>query len=134
MPLGSWYHATKHALEGWSDCLRFELKEFGIDVVVIEPGAIRTEFGNVMVDGLMKRSGNSAYAPMANRMKDATERAYEKGRRSSPPSVIVKQIMKAVRARKPRTRYVAGAYAKPMLFIRKWVGDRTFDWVLSRQL
>ena len=44
-PLGAWYHATKHALEGWSDCLRLELKQFGIDVVVIEPGGIATEFG-----------------------------------------------------------------------------------------
>ncbi|MCL4113180.1 UNVERIFIED_CONTAM: hypothetical protein GTU68_051197 [Idotea baltica] len=42
-PLGAWYHATKHALEGWSDCLRLELKQFGIDVVIIQPGAIATE-------------------------------------------------------------------------------------------
>ena len=47
-PLGAWYHATKHALEGWSDCLRLEVEEFGIDVVIIEPGAIRTEFGEVL--------------------------------------------------------------------------------------
>ena len=47
-PLGSWYHATKHALEGWSDCLRLELAAFNINVVVIQPGAIQTEFGDVM--------------------------------------------------------------------------------------
>ena len=41
-PLGAWYHATKHALEGWSDCLRLELKQFGIKVVIIEPGIIKT--------------------------------------------------------------------------------------------
>ena len=45
-PLGSWYIATKHALEGWSDCLRFELKSFGVDVIIIEPGLIHTEFGH----------------------------------------------------------------------------------------
>ena len=48
-PLGSWYHATKHALEGWSDCLRLEVAPFGIDVIIIEPGAIITEFGEATV-------------------------------------------------------------------------------------
>ena len=57
-PLGSCVtHATKHALEGWSDCLRFELKDFGIDVIVIEPGFIRTEFGSVSLGPMLERSG-----------------------------------------------------------------------------
>ncbi len=55
-PLGSWYHATKHALEGWSDCLRLELAQFGIDAIIIEPGIIKTEFGSVVVGPMMKRS------------------------------------------------------------------------------
>ena len=57
-PLGAWYHATKHALEGWSDCLRLELADFGIRVVVIEPGLIETGFGDVVADSLLKRSGS----------------------------------------------------------------------------
>ena len=61
-PLGSWYHATKHALEGWSDCLRIELAPFGIDVVIIEPGAIDTEWGGIMVEQMMERSGQGPYA------------------------------------------------------------------------
>ena len=60
-PLGSWYYATKHALEGWSDCLRWELKHFGIDVIIVEPGLIRTDFGNVMRGPLLEYSGDSAY-------------------------------------------------------------------------
>ena len=55
-PFGAWYHSTKHALEGWSDCLRLELKPFNIDVVLIEPGAIATEFGSLMYDGILERS------------------------------------------------------------------------------
>lgn len=59
-PLGAWYHATKHAVEGWSDCLRLELKPFGIDVIVIEPGIMQTEFGDVLVGPLLERSGKGA--------------------------------------------------------------------------
>jgi NAD(P)-dependent dehydrogenase (short-subunit alcohol dehydrogenase family) len=58
--LGAWYHATKHALEGWSDCLRLELAPFGIRVVVVEPGLIETGFGDVVADGLLARSGKGA--------------------------------------------------------------------------
>ena len=67
-PLGSWYRATKHALEGWSDCLRLELAQFGIDVIVIEPGAIQTSFGDVLLKPMMERSGNTAYAGPAKKM------------------------------------------------------------------
>ena len=64
-PLGAWYHATKFAVEGFSDCLRVELKPFGIDVIVIEPGAIRTEWGQIALDTLHEASGHTAYAPEA---------------------------------------------------------------------
>ena len=57
-PFGAWYHATKHALEGWSDCLRIEVKPFGIDVVVVEPGGIKTPWGQIAADNLKKTSGN----------------------------------------------------------------------------
>ena len=125
-PLGAWYHATKHAVEGWSDCLRIELKQFGIDVVVIEPGIIRTEFGAVLLDPLLERSKGSAYEPMVQKMVNATKQSYESGG-GSDPSVITDLIIKAVRAKKPKTRYMAGQYAKLMVFVRKWFGDRAFD-------
>lgn len=125
-PLGSWYHATKHAVEGWSDCLRLELNPFNIDVVIIEPGAIATEFSSVMVEPMLKRSGNSPYAKMAHAVADATRTSEKKGELSNV-QVIVNLVLQAVRARKPKTRYVAGKYAKPMIFVRKWLGDRIFD-------
>ena len=61
-PFGAWYHATKHALEGWSDSLRLETKPFGIDVVVVEPGGIKSEWGQIAADNLNKTSGEGAYA------------------------------------------------------------------------
>jgi short-subunit dehydrogenase len=125
-PLGSWYHASKHALEGWSDCLRFELAPFGIDVIVIEPGIIETEFGNKMIGPMMERSGKSAYSNMAEKMRIATLKSYAKGNGSSP-ALVAKTVSKALKAKRPKTRYAVGKMAKPLLFARKWLGDRIFD-------
>ena len=133
-PFGSWYHATKHALEGWSDCLRLELKPFGIDVVVIEPGGIATEFGDVMFDPMVERSQGTPYEETVNKMAETTKDTYSKEGALSHPSVISNLVVKAINSRKPKTRYVAGKYAKPMMFIRKYFGDRIFDKVIMSQL
>ena len=129
-PLGSWYHATKHALEGWSDCLRIELAQFGIKVVIIEPGAIKTEFSALMSGPMLERSGKSAYGKLANKLAETIESSAKNTSASTDPQVITRLILKAVRAKNPKTRYVAGLYAKPMMFIRKWFGDRAYDKML----
>ena len=128
-PLGSWYHASKHALEGWSDCLRWELKRLGIDVIIIEPGLIRTEFGNIANASMTAHSRDSAYAGIANRMEARMKRTGPNG---SQPAVIADTIFKAIKARRPRTRYVAGKYAKPVVLFRKLVSDRIFDLLVDR--
>jgi short-subunit dehydrogenase len=133
-PLGSFYHATKHALEGWSDCLRLELKPFNIDVVVVEPGAIETEFGEVMYQPMVDRSIGGAYEDITKQLANATRQVYDNPGAFSPPSVISNVIVKAIDADKPKTRYVAGKYAKPMLWIRKYLGDRIFDRVIMTQV
>ena len=127
--LGSWYNATKHALEGWSDCLRLELAPFNIDVVIIEPGAIKSEFIDVMLDPMLKRSGNSAYSAMAKKMEQTARKFNERGNASNP-SVIAKVVSQAIKAKKPKTRYATGKFAKPLIFIRKWIGDRLFDKII----
>jgi NAD(P)-dependent dehydrogenase (short-subunit alcohol dehydrogenase family) len=132
-PLGAWYHATKHALEGWSDCLRLELAEFGIRVVVIEPGLIETGFGDVASDSLLKRSGNGAYGNLVQAVTKATRITYGQGSNTAP-EVIARVVSSAVKARRPKTRYVAGKYAKPMIFIRGWFGDRVFDRIIMSQV
>ena len=130
-PLGSWYHATKHALEGWSDCLRFELKQFGINVIVIEPGAIRTEFGDVAFGPLQEYSGNTAYGNFVKKMMASMENLQSSGF-GSPPSVIADAILKSLRAKQPRVRYAAGQWAKPLLFMRRLLSDRMFDRIINR--
>lgn len=131
--LGAWYHATKHALEGWSDCLRLELAPFGVRVIIVEPGLIETGFGDVVGAGLIKRSGSGPYARIVQAVANSTGEAYGHGR-GTPPGVIADIVAKAVAARKPRTRYVAGKYAAPMIFIRKWFGDRMFDRIILSQM
>lgn len=125
-PLGSWYHATKHALEGWSDCLRLELAQFGIDVVIIEPGAIKTEFADVMVGPMIERSGQGKYAGMVNSLAELLRKEYDQGG-GSEPLVITRLVLKAIQSSKPKTRYAAGKYSGVMLFMRKVLSDRLFD-------
>ena len=119
-------NATKHALEGWSDCLRIEVAPFGIDVVIIEPGAIDTEWSGIMVEQMMERSGSGPYADQAKRMADAA------GDGGSPVTVIADVIVKSVQAKKPKTRYVAGKYARQLLTLRKLVSDRRCPTASSR--
>lgn len=130
-PHGAWYHATKFALEGWSDSLRMELKQFGIDVVVIKPGAIKTEWTEIARQNLLKTSGEGAYKDLAQKHANLFARAEDMG---SDPIVIAKTIKEAVIAEKPKTRYVAGMGAKPILFLRKLLPDRAFDSVLLSQM
>lgn len=125
-PLGAWYHASKHALEGMSDCLRLELSGFGIDVIVVEPGIIETAFGDVVEGPMLKHSGETAYGDMARNVAAATAANYAPGK-GSPPQMIADVVSRAVRARRPKTRYVAGRYARLMIWVRKWLGDRVFD-------
>ncbi|MDA9403152.1 oxidoreductase [Bradyrhizobium sp. CCBAU 45389] len=132
--LGAWYHATKHALEGWSDCLRLELAPFGIKVVIVEPGMIETAFGDVVANGLLKRSGTGPYAKVTQAVAKSTRDAYGHGLGTNP-SVIADVVSRAVKEARPRTRYVAGKYALPMIKIREWFGDRAFDRIImSRQM
>ncbi|AZC64567.1 oxidoreductase [Pseudomonas chlororaphis] len=125
-PLGAWYHGTKFALEAISDCLRLEVQPFGIDVVVIEPGGIKTEWADIAAQKIVETSGRGPYAPQAQAMAwsmvGETSRKYQ-----SPPQVIADTIARAVSARRPKTRYAVGFGAKPLIFLRRLLSDRAFD-------
>lgn len=114
-PMGSWYHATKFAVEGMSDCLRLELKELGIDVIIIEPGAIKTEWGGIASQKVLEVSGNTAYKKHAQQ----TAKMLSTSKFGSDSDVIAKTIEKSILARKPKARYVAGDGAAFMVFLRK---------------
>jgi len=132
-PFGAWYHATKYALEGWSDCLRIELKSFGINVILIEPGVIKTEFQDVMMDSTVERSIGTPYEKKLKALEKATQEMYARGI-GSPPSVITKLIIKAINSPNPKRRYVGGLFAKPMLFIKKWFGDKIYEKAIMSQI
>ena len=127
-PFGSWYHATKHALEGWSDCLRLETAPFDIQVVVIQPGLIRTEFGDVAA-GQLHKYGHGAYkAQMA-----PLSRTRDSGRvadRGTKAEVLAQVFLEAATTDKPRRRSVKGMLGRPALFIRKWLGDPVYELTL----
>ncbi len=133
---GCWYHATKFAVEGLSDSLRMELYPFGIDVVVIQPGATHSEWSQIAHDSLIRYSGDGPYREAASAHAKMME-AGHKGSIPAPPSVVARTIVQAVQSRNPKTRYTTGGLAKTMLFIRRILSDRAFDAmfrVIERQM
>jgi short-subunit dehydrogenase len=132
-PLGAWYHASKYAVEALSDALRMETAQFGINVVVIEPGSIRTEWGAIAAQNLRETSSKGAYATLADATATALAASSEPGTRTaSAPSVIGKTIVKIASAQHPRTRYRVGFGSAPLLFMRWLLPDRAFDALIRR--
>jgi len=125
-PFGSWYHASKFAVEGLSDSLRMELHPFGIDVVVIQPGATHSEWADIARESLIKYSGNGPYREGASSHAKLMEVGHQ-GSIPAQPGVVAKTIVQAVQSRKPKTRYSTGGLAKTMLFMRGVLSDRAFD-------
>jgi len=125
-PLGSWYHASKFAVEGLSDSLRVEVAEFGIKVVIIEPGTIRSEWSGIAADNLEAISANTPYGSQA-KLVGAGIRAAHRLPIASGPEVVAAVIAKAVQDPKPRTRYPAGGGARGILLAERILPDRGFD-------
>lgn len=130
--LGAWYHATKHALEGWSDCLRLEVAGFGIKVVIVEPGVIETGFGEGASDSIVKRSASGPYGQLVKRVAMSIKNTYGQGK-GSDPNLIAEVVSRAVNSSNPRTRYAAGKFAKMLIRMRVWLGDRLFDRIILSQ-
>jgi short-subunit dehydrogenase len=130
-PLGAWYHATKFAVEGLSDSLRVELEPHGVHVIVIEPGAIRTEWGGISAQSALARSGDTAYSVQAHQLAKTYGVADRPGL-GADPRVVAAAIGKAVTVRRPRTRYAVPTSAKAILLARRLLSDRAFDAVITR--
>lgn len=132
-PLGSWYHASKYAVEGLSDAMRLELNRFGINVVVIEPGSVQTEWGAIAADKVRATSGRGPYADQANAIAKTLAASSEPGYvLASQPEVVAEAVRKAATTRRPKTRYTVGRGAKPMIWLSHVLTDRAFDALIKR--
>ncbi|UED86507.1 SDR family NAD(P)-dependent oxidoreductase [Streptomyces profundus] len=151
VPGGGFYHASKHALEALSDALRLEVAPFGIRVVLVEPGPVRTRFGARYVAGLHPAAGgspdpgshppgeNGPYGDFRRRSAAYYEAVFHGGRRSLAGSLVVspedvaRVVLRAARARRPRARYRVGLLARTTVGMRRVLPDRAFDVFVRRQ-
>jgi NAD(P)-dependent dehydrogenase (short-subunit alcohol dehydrogenase family) len=131
-PGGGAYHASKYAVEALSDVLRFEVAGFGVDVVLVEPGIIRTGFADAVVERMP--TSDDEYAAFNTRVAAATQSAYEHGllsRLGGTPEDVAAVIARAVASKRPRTRYPVTPSARLMMGLRTVLPDRLWDRVVS---
>lgn len=131
--LGGWYHASKFALEGFSDALRIEVKRFGIQVILMQPGLIKTNFMERTYNYASQISSDSPYQSVIDHVMKQAERDYLTGKVGSNPLVVAKSVYKAIRARRPKTRYRMGTLSFIALFSRKVLPDKLLDYILIRR-
>ena len=136
-PGGGIYHATKHAVEAISDALRFEVAGFGVKVVCIEPGLIKTKFGDAAVGSIAgDLDVEGPYAKFNQHVARTTAGAYEEGplaKLGAGPDAVAKAIERALTAKRPRPRYTVTPSAKLALTQRRLVSDRAWDRIMSTQ-
>jgi NAD(P)-dependent dehydrogenase (short-subunit alcohol dehydrogenase family) len=136
-PGGGVYHASKHAVEALSDALRFEVKGFGVDVIIIEPGIIRTRFGETAVREIDAGTRDPGpYGEFNQAVAEATAGVYERGplkRLGGPPEAVARKIEQAITARSPRTRYTVTPSARVLITLRSFLRGRGWDAMLRGQ-
>ena len=136
-PGGGAYHGTKHAVEALSDALRFEVRGFGVDVVVIEPGLIKTRFGETAAGSIdaAAADGDDPYAEFNAAVGTATAEVYEGplARLGGGPETVARAIERAITSRRPKTRYKVTPSARLVLAQRRLLSDRAWDAFLRTQ-
>jgi NAD(P)-dependent dehydrogenase (short-subunit alcohol dehydrogenase family) len=136
-PGGGAYHGTKHAVEALSDALRFEVRGFGVDVILIEPGLIKTRFGETAAGSIdaAVADGDDPYADFNAAVGAATAEVYEGplARLGGGPETVARAIERAISARRPKTRYKVTPSARLILAQRRLLSDRAWDAFLRTQ-
>jgi NADP-dependent 3-hydroxy acid dehydrogenase YdfG len=134
-PGGGLYHATKHSVEAISDALRFEVRGFGVDVILLEPGLIKTRFGETAAGSVGAEQSDGPYAKFNAALVGATRETYEGpvGKLGGGPEAVAKTIERAITSRRPRARYPVTPSARLMI-ARRLMPDRLWDAMLARQL
>lgn len=131
LPFGGWYHVTKYSVEALSDALRMEMKPFGIDMVMIEPGAIRTAWGHIAADHLAESSKGTPYEVAALNESKILHFAYN-SKLISSPKVVARAMNKAVNRRHPRARYRIGAFSGTIVFLHWLLPAKWWDAMMRR--
>ena len=135
-PGGGIYHATKYAVEAISDALRFEVRGFGVDVVLIEPGLIVTNFGEAAAGAVSAATGEEGpYADFNRHVAEATVGAYKGplAKLGGGPEVVADTIAKALKAKRPKPRYAVTPSAHLLIGQRKVTPDRVWDLMMRAQ-
>jgi NAD(P)-dependent dehydrogenase (short-subunit alcohol dehydrogenase family) len=134
-PGGGMYHATKYAVEALSDALRFEVRGFGVDVIVVEPGLIVTRFGEVAAGSVQQMGDGGAYSEFNRKVAEVTEGAYKgpMARLGAGPEAVARTIGHALKARRPKARYPVTLSARLMMGQRRLMPDRMWDTVMRSQ-
>ena len=126
LPFGAWYHVSKFSVEALSDALRMEMRPFGVDVVLIEPGGIKTDWGIIAAKYLAESSKGTAYEEEALREAKLIHKGYS-GNYLSAPRVVTRAISRAVNSQRPRARYRIGSGAFIMVFLHTVLPTRWWD-------
>lgn len=132
-PVGGYYHASKFAVEGLTDSLRNEVRAFGVDVVLVEPGAIRTNFEETINSSAAVGNPDSPYADLVARVRRVNSGAYDSRLLSVGPDAVARTILKVVEATRPKSRYLVTTSARAMVHARRLGGDRLWDTIVRSQ-
>jgi NAD(P)-dependent dehydrogenase (short-subunit alcohol dehydrogenase family) len=111
-----------------------EVKPFGIDVIVIEPGGIRSEWADIAISNMLKVSPGTAYKKLIDGAVRMTEKMKADKKAAAPPFIIADLVRKAITAAEPRARYSAGYMSGAVLFMKKWLSDKMMDKMIISQL
>jgi short-subunit dehydrogenase len=124
-PIGGWYHASKHALEVVSDALRVETRPFGIQVVVVQPGAIKSEWASIAADNLTASSMGSAYKAQVDVMAQVLRNTS-----GASPEVVAAAVSRAVNSKQPRRRYAVPVDARAIIFLHWLLPEGAWEWLI----
>lgn len=125
------YSSSKHAVEAISDAMRQEVGRFGVQVAIVEPGAFKTEFDDVVLEEMKAIDPGQAYQPMIDSFIPFFKKMYEK---APTPEPVVKAIINAIEAKKPKARKAVGSDAKMAITVKGLIGPRTFDSIMLGQI
>jgi NAD(P)-dependent dehydrogenase (short-subunit alcohol dehydrogenase family) len=137
LPYLSPYHASKFALEGVGDALRMEMRQFGVDVSIVEPGSIATPFwdkGTEQLDQVLESMSPDQRELYEGPSRAAAEGARKAEKRGIPPDKVAKAVEHALTSSRPKTRYLVGVDARIQATVRKWLPDRLVDRLVASQM